>query len=345
MKYNVIGDIHGRTCWKNLVISDGVNIFVGDYFSPYNKEYDFEHCKKNFLEIIEFKKKHPETVLLIGNHDEECWHFVEFTEGCVRYNLLEGHKKEIHDLFEANKQYFQMAYSVGNEYLVTHAGVSAVWLWRVYNQLIYGMDWFDLPMEYRRMDYPEAQKYKYFQTAYVNQEKYLAKLFEQRNEILNPEFKDLLKRTYKEQEHVLAYWKGNWWQPKYKEGTNELVRKDGYIQFRKFEFTPDEVAHIVNLLWHKDPLKFTWKENADRNDAWGNSIAQSPIWIRPPQIFEANIFRSSKYRQVVGHTRWWENQGIHTESWSKDDREIKEIVFTDCLEEKQQSFIFEAEEK
>lgn len=349
MKYNVIGDIHGRTCWKDLVISDGVNIFVGDYFSPYDKEYDYEHCKKNFLEIIEFKKQHPETVLLIGNHDEECWHFAEFIEGCVRYNHLEGKKKEIHDLFEANKQYFQMAYSINNEYLVSHAGVSAIWLWRTYNQVVYGMKPYELPLDYHRMDYPEAQKYKYFQTAYVNQEKYQAKLIEKQNSNINKDVDDdlrkLLERHYKEYENILAYWKGNWWQPKYKPNTNELLRKNGYIKFVKFELTPDEVAHVVNLLWRKEPILFSWKAGADRNDAWGNSVSQSPIWIRPPEVFEANIFKGTKYRQIVGHTRWWENEGIHTESWTKDDREIKEIVFTDCLQVTKKSFIFEAGEK
>lgn len=344
MKYNVIGDIHGRTCWKDLVIADGINIFVGDYFSPYDKTYDFEHCKKNFLEIIEFKKQHPETVLLVGNHDEECWHFAEFIEGCTRKNYLEGSKKEIHDLFEENKQYFQMAYSAGNQYLITHAGVSAVWLWRVYNQLVYDMKAYDLPMDYHRMDYEESNRFKSFQSAYIDREKYFESLIEKQNEALDPDLRELLGRKYKEDEHVLAYWKGNWWQPKYKPGTNELIRKKGYIKFVKFEFTPDEVARTVNLLWHRDPLMFTWKANADRNDYWGNSIAQSPIWIRPPEIFEANIFKGTQYRQVVGHTRWWEDTGIHMESWAHDEREIKEIIFTDCLEKVKQSFTFEVEE-
>jgi len=344
MKYNVIGDIHGRTCWKDLVISDGVNIFVGDYFSPYNKEYDYEHCKKNFLEIIEYKKQHPETVLLIGNHDEECWHFAEFTEGCVRVNHLEESKQKIHDLFEENKQYFQMAYSAGNQCLITHAGVSAIWLWRVYNQLIYNMDAWSLPMDYHRMDYKEANKFKLFQSAYIDREKYFESLIEKQNKTLDPDLREILGRKYKEDENVLAYWKGNWWMPKYKPGTNELIRKNGYIKFEKWQITPDKVAHIVNLLWHRNPLMFTWENNADRNDYWGNSIAQSPIWIRPPEVFEANIFKGTQYRQVVGHTRWWEDGGIHTESWSQDEREIKEIIFTDCLEKVKQSFTFEVEE-
>ena len=55
-----------------------------------------------------------------------------------------------------------MAYSAENQYLITHAGVSAIWLWRVYNQMVQKMSWIDLPMDYHRMDYPEAQKYKYF---------------------------------------------------------------------------------------------------------------------------------------------------------------------------------------
>jgi len=66
--YNIIGDIHGRTCWKNLVREDGVNIFVGDYFDPYGYVPQVERMA-NFQDIMEFKRQHPETVLLYGNHD------------------------------------------------------------------------------------------------------------------------------------------------------------------------------------------------------------------------------------------------------------------------------------
>ena len=71
-KYNIIGDTHGRTAWKDLVISDGINIFVGDYFSPY-VNMSFEDQLNNFLSIIDYKREHPETVLLIGNHDDQHW--------------------------------------------------------------------------------------------------------------------------------------------------------------------------------------------------------------------------------------------------------------------------------
>ena len=71
-KYNIIGDTHGRTAWKDLVISDGINIFVGDYFSPY-VNMSFEDQLNNFLSIIDYKREHPETILLIGNHDDQHW--------------------------------------------------------------------------------------------------------------------------------------------------------------------------------------------------------------------------------------------------------------------------------
>ena len=120
-KCNVIGDTHGLTSWKELVIDDAVNVFVGDYFSPH-RFIPYEDVKKNFLEIIEYKKKHPQTVLLIGNHDEDHWHICEIYQ---RHHY--EHRTEIQQLFEENKDLFQAAYSFKNQILITHAGVSKGW--------------------------------------------------------------------------------------------------------------------------------------------------------------------------------------------------------------------------
>ena len=51
MKYNIIGDIHSRTNWKKLLKDDCINIFVGDYFSPYFP-YSFEEQVNVFMDII-----------------------------------------------------------------------------------------------------------------------------------------------------------------------------------------------------------------------------------------------------------------------------------------------------
>lgn len=129
--YNIIGDIHGRDNWKKVVREDSVNIFVGDYFSPYH-QCAFSDQVRVFKEIIEFKKNHPETVLLIGNHDEDHWHIRE------EYSRFDGiNVEKITELFEENKDLFQVAYSIDNKMLVTHAGVTVPWYERYKNGNLY----------------------------------------------------------------------------------------------------------------------------------------------------------------------------------------------------------------
>lgn len=77
MKILVLGDIHGRTFWKeptkNMDDYDKV-IFIGDYLDHYPDEWEEgEHTRKNdidnFLEIIDLKTKYTDKVVLLkGNH-------------------------------------------------------------------------------------------------------------------------------------------------------------------------------------------------------------------------------------------------------------------------------------
>ena len=120
-KYVIIGDIHCRESWKRLIVEGAVHVFVGDYFSPY-MDLPFDEQVRRFNEIIQFKKDHPETILLVGNHDEDHWHICE---GYSRQD--KAHIPQIRALFEKNKDFFQAAYSIENRVLVTHAGVSAYW--------------------------------------------------------------------------------------------------------------------------------------------------------------------------------------------------------------------------
>lgn len=123
MKYNIIGDTHGRTKWKNLVLPDAINIFVGDYFSPYRQEgINYQNCQDTFFEILKYKDEHPETVLLLGNHDGEYWFTSDHTN---RYDAY--HADIIKELFEDDKDKFQVAYSIEDKVLVTHAGVTKDW--------------------------------------------------------------------------------------------------------------------------------------------------------------------------------------------------------------------------
>ena len=124
MTYNLIGDIHGRNTWRQLVRTDMINIFLGDYLDPYDRddlqagstEYD------NLQDIIRFKQQHPETILLLGNHD---LHYL-WDEHYSRYN--DKHAERYAQLIREHLHLFQAAYAIGDRVLVTHAGVTRPWL-------------------------------------------------------------------------------------------------------------------------------------------------------------------------------------------------------------------------
>lgn len=121
MKYNIIGDVHCRKNWKSLVDDDATNVFVGDYFSPYER-IPFDEQMRVFEEICAYAREHNNVVLLCGNHDEDHWHVREIIS---RHN--HAHCADIARVFENNADLFRMAYAIDNDVLITHAGVSIVW--------------------------------------------------------------------------------------------------------------------------------------------------------------------------------------------------------------------------
>ena len=123
--YNIIGDIHGKITWKELVDEDSINIFVGDYFDPYNW-MAFVDLQRNFQDIIDFKKNHPDkVVLLYGNHDYQYLSGV--SEKYSRYNMQNAAR--ITALFAENESLFHgIAYAIGDKHMVTHAGITKPWV-------------------------------------------------------------------------------------------------------------------------------------------------------------------------------------------------------------------------
>ncbi len=120
--YNIIGDIHGRTNWKDLVREDAINIFVGDYFDAYEYISPAEQMY-NFRELVAFAQNHPQTVLLYGNHD---LHYLIASEHYSRYEPSAAN--DYWRLFmETEPLFYGVAYPIGNKALVTHAGVTRDW--------------------------------------------------------------------------------------------------------------------------------------------------------------------------------------------------------------------------
>ena len=123
MLYNLIGDIHGRDAWRQLVREDAVNIFLGDYLDPYGSETRKagEDALAHLQAIVAYKEQHPETILLLGNHD---LHYL-WRECYSRYNYQCA--KQFAEFFRQNWHHFQMAYAIGKRILVSHAGVTKPW--------------------------------------------------------------------------------------------------------------------------------------------------------------------------------------------------------------------------
>lgn len=126
MKTIIIGDIHGRDAWKQIINqeqdADRV-IFVGDYFDSFDVPGLIQI--QNFQDIIEFKTtSKSEVVLLIGNHDYHYYPGIE-DSGTSGYQTLMA--PSIKHVVSDNKQYLQAAYQSG-EFVFTHAGLSSEWL-------------------------------------------------------------------------------------------------------------------------------------------------------------------------------------------------------------------------
>lgn len=71
MKTIVLGDIHGRTCWYDIIQKENPDrvIFMGDYVSTHEK-YTVEQQCSNLEDILNFKEGFGENcILLRGNHD------------------------------------------------------------------------------------------------------------------------------------------------------------------------------------------------------------------------------------------------------------------------------------
>lgn len=123
MKTLILGDIHGRTIWKDIISKESPDrvIFIGDYFDS----FDISGIEQlhNFNEIIRFKEESDkEVILLIGNHDH---HYMDVGENYSGYQSVM--QWDFNNVLRKNKNHLQIAYQL-DDILFTHAGVSPVWM-------------------------------------------------------------------------------------------------------------------------------------------------------------------------------------------------------------------------
>lgn len=122
-KITIIGDLHGRTTWRQMVDANpdsDLYIFMGDYFDSFH--IDIMSQMHNFRDLIKFKKENTDKVItLLGNHD------FHYTSGCIgtysgfHHSLLFNMKLELDELIRDG--ILIMAHQI-DKYLFTHAGVT-----------------------------------------------------------------------------------------------------------------------------------------------------------------------------------------------------------------------------
>jgi hypothetical protein len=152
MKILTLGDIHGKTVWKDIIFGSTENfkrwvktpydkeplpydkiIFIGDYLDTDSGATPLE-VEQNFKDIIQFKKSAQDiVVLLFGNHE---WHYLAQN---VRYS---GYRDQMaisyREILNKELPLFDMAYKLninGRDFIWSHAGISTIWLRTLYADL------------------------------------------------------------------------------------------------------------------------------------------------------------------------------------------------------------------
>lgn len=137
MKYLVLGDIHGRTIWKDIVEKENPDfvIFLGDYVSTHGLETAEEQLD-NLEEILKYKEENPGKVILLrGNHDTQ--HLGYYWAECSGWNPMVWYKMAQPDFKKRFLNLTQWIYiSDKLKTIFSHAGISERWLKDAEKQIV-----------------------------------------------------------------------------------------------------------------------------------------------------------------------------------------------------------------
>lgn len=127
MKSLVIGDIHGKTIWKDIIDKENPDkvIFLGDYVSTHGDE-SAEQQITNLDSILEYKINNPDIVILLrGNH---CMQHLGYS-----WAECSGWNQKVYEMMKLRKDDYlnltQWVYIDDNlKTIFSHAGVSIMWM-------------------------------------------------------------------------------------------------------------------------------------------------------------------------------------------------------------------------
>ena len=125
MKTLILGDIHGRTCWYDIIEDEQPDkiIFLGDYVSTHETISSQQQCS-NLEDILNFKEGFGENcILLRGNHDMQ--HLGYSWAACSGLDRsVQNYMMQIKDRFLKLTQWVYVQDNV----VFSHAGISKVWM-------------------------------------------------------------------------------------------------------------------------------------------------------------------------------------------------------------------------
>lgn len=128
-KLLVLGDIHGRTIWKDIVNLENPDkvIFLGDYVTTH-EGISPEQQLSNLEGILQYKEDRGEAVILLrGNHDNQCLGY--YWARCFPNEPNVQKVMSVNPLksrFESLTQWIYIDEELKTVF--SHAGVSQVWM-------------------------------------------------------------------------------------------------------------------------------------------------------------------------------------------------------------------------
>jgi predicted phosphodiesterase len=136
MKYVIIGDLHLRCNWKQIIQEENTDkfIFLGDYLSPHGFRPSKLETVESFMnEVLEFKESNPEKVILLrGNHDlNDCGYY--WADCFPNDYWSRKYLSSIKDRFLKDSQWI---YKIPDTNIVcSHAGIGQYFLEQCMNKL------------------------------------------------------------------------------------------------------------------------------------------------------------------------------------------------------------------
>jgi hypothetical protein len=127
MKIVVLGDIHGRLCWKDIIEKENPDkvVFLGDYVTTHDG-ITVDQQLSNLENILKYKEDNFDKVILLrGNHDNQCLGY--YWAKCSGYNIkLEEYMSK--DPFKERFLELTQWIYIYDDFIFSHAGVSIIWL-------------------------------------------------------------------------------------------------------------------------------------------------------------------------------------------------------------------------